>query len=171
MDHDQKARLNFELSRWVAAIISVALIALLVAIVRPAFAHENEAPEPANAQVSEAMAECQTWAARAAWGANARFLGAKGEFEYMELDRLKTIFGEVLEGHLASMAKIPVAKRDDLTDAERMQAQGEYEKAAFAGWKQAGVWMADKRPNPGIFTLHAIFYGACMKATKEVDAQ
>ena len=67
---------------------SIGLAAVLMLSSGAALAHESEPeldPDPALA----AMRYCQTVGVRAAWGAQARFLGAPAQFKYIAQAPLK----------------------------------------------------------------------------------
>ena len=73
-----------------------------------------------------AMRYCQTIGVRAAWGAQARFLGAPSLFKYIPEKPLKKMFmGET---------EIP-ADGIYVLDALDLEQRQHYEEVAFAGWK------------------------------------
>jgi hypothetical protein len=117
-----------------------------------AAAHEVDPPtdpEPAQA----AMRYCQTVAVRAAWGAQARFLGAPAQFKYIGEAQLKRLF----MGEVADIPHDAIYVREDLD----LEARQHYEEAAFYGWKQADAWVREGRERPEYEVLAALFYQGC----------
>jgi hypothetical protein len=99
-----------------------------------------------------AMRYCQTVGVRAAWGAQARFLGAPAVFRYVPEAPLRQMFmGE---------SAIPT---DGIYVLETLDARErrEYEECAFWGWKQADRWVREGRPQPEFTVLAAMFYQSC----------
>jgi hypothetical protein len=142
---------------------SIALAAVLTAVSAAAVAHESEPqvdPDPALA----AMRYCQTLGIRAAWGAQARFLGAPAQFKYIAQAPLKRMFmGEIKD--------IPHDAIYVLEDMDLQQRQ-QYEEAAFYGWKQADGWVRAGRERPEYETLAAVFYNGCKQSlTAATQAQ
>ena len=103
-----------------------------------------------------AMRYCQTVGVRAAWGAQARFLGAPGTFKYIAQAPLKKMF-------MGAVADIP---NDAIYVLEEMNLdqRREYEETAFYGWKQADKWVREGRERPEYEVLAAVFYDGCKKA-------
>src|SRR5690349_9455173 len=131
---------------------SIGLAAIALALSGAVCAHESEPqldPEPALA----AMRYCQTIGVRAAWGAQARFLGAPARFKYIAQAPLKQMF-------MGEVSGIPTDAIYVLEDMNLQQRQ-EYEEAAFSGWKQADAWMRDGRERPEYEVLAALFYNGC----------
>ena len=103
---------------------------------------------PANA----AMRYCQTIGVRAAWDAQARFLGAPSLFKYIPEKPLKKMFmGE---------AEIP-ADGIYVLDVLDLEQRQHYEEVAFAGWKAADSWVNDGKTRPEYEVLAALFYKRC----------
>jgi hypothetical protein len=142
---------------------SIGLAAVAMALSGAACAHESEPqldPEPALA----AMRYCQTVGVRAAWGAQARFLGAPARFKYIAQAQLKQMF-------MGETSDIPTDAIYVLEDMNLQQRQ-EYEEVAFSGWKQADAWMREGRERPEYEVLAAVFYNGCKQSlTKEAEAK
>ena len=132
-----------------------ALAACLLGFTGNAFSHESDPqvdPEPS----WESMRYCQTIGVRAAWGAQARFLGAPAQFKYIAHAPLRKMF-------FAEPKDIPVDGiyvMDDLNLQERQQ----YEEMAFYGWKQADKWVQEGRERPEYEVLAALFYNSCKQS-------
>ena len=126
--------------------------AILLVLSGASPAHEFESPvdDPAAAA---SMRYCQTFAVRAAWGAQARFRGAPATFTYIPEARLKSMF-------MGDAAEIP---GDAIYVLERLSIdqRREYEEAAFYGWKQADSWVREGREGPEYEVLAAVFYRGC----------
>ena len=137
----------------------VALLASLVAMPCIGFAHETEPPLEAT-PVMAAMRYCQTQGVRAAWGAQARFLGAPATFKYIPQAPLKKMF----MGDVADIRSDAIYVLDELDLDERRA----YEESAFYGWKQADRWVAEGRERPEYEVLAAVFYQSCKQ---ELTAQ
>jgi len=121
-------------------------------------AHQSEPPlddSPATA----AMRYCGTVGVRAAWGAQARFLGAPATFKYIPEARLRKMF----MGEASEIPGDAIYVLDELSLDERR----EYEETAFYGWKQADHWMREGRERPEYEVLAALFYRGC---TQELTA-
>jgi hypothetical protein len=130
----------------------MALLAALAVIPCTGFAHQSEPslePTPAIA----AMRYCQTQGVRAAWGAQARFLGAPASFKYIPVAPLQKMF----MGDVADVPGDAIYVLDEL-DLEERRA---YEETAFYGWKQADRWVTEGRERPDYEVLAAVFYQAC----------
>ena len=142
---------------------SVALAAVALAFSGAVCAHDSEPqvdPEPAQA----AMRYCQTIGVRAAWGAQARFLGAPARFKYIARAELRQMF-------MGEATDIPTDAIYVLEDMNLQQRQ-EYEETAFSGWKQADRWMREGRERPAYEVLAALFYNGCKQSlTAMPDAQ
>src|SRR5689334_19303281 len=83
-----------------------------------------------------AMRYCQMVGVRAAWGAQARFLGAPAVFKYIPEKPLKKMF--------MGDAEIP----DDgiyVLDSLDLEQRQHYEEVAFTGWKAADGWQGTAR--------------------------
>lgn len=136
-------------------IFAAALFALFSNL---SFAHGVDDFVPAEPPYDEtpviaAMRYCQTVGVRAAWGAQARFLGAAATFKYIQEAPLKKMF-------MGSVADIPndaIYVLEDMNLEERRQ----YEEVAFHGWKQADKWVKDGKERPEFEVLVAIFYNDC----------
>lgn len=111
-----------------------------------------------------AMRYCQTVGVRAAWGAQARFLGAPATFKYIAETPLRKMF-------MGDVAEIPTDAIYVLDDMSLDQRR-EYEETAFFGWKQADKWVRDGRERPEYEVLAAVFYQGCKsEMTAEVQDQ
>jgi hypothetical protein len=128
------------------------LFALLVfALSGAALAHESE-PIPDETPALAAMRYCQMIGVRAAWGAQARFLGAPAVFKYIAENPLKKMFfGD---------AQIP---NDGIyvLDSMDLEQRRMYEEVAFSGWKAADHWVRDGKERPDFEVLAAVFYKNC----------
>jgi hypothetical protein len=142
---------------------SIGIPVLLLAMSGTALAHDSEPtldPDPALA----AMRYCQMMGVRAAWGAQARFLGAPARFKYIAQAPLKQMF-------MGEVSDIPTDGIYVLEDMNLEQRQ-QYEEAAFYGWKQADAWMREGRERPEYEVLAAVFYNGCKQSlTSASDAQ
>jgi hypothetical protein len=130
----------------------VALLAALAGMPCIGFAHETEPPLEAT-PVMAAMRYCQTQGVRAAWGAQARFLGAPATFKYIPEAPLQKMF----MGDVADIRADGIYVLDELDLDERRA----YEESAFYGWKQADRWVAEGRERPDYEVLAAVFYQSC----------
>jgi hypothetical protein len=133
----------------------ISLAAVLTAISSAALAHDSEPqvdPEPAHA----AMRYCQTVGVRAAWGAQARFLGAPARFKYIAQAPLRQMF----MGEATDIPNDAIYVLDEMNLQERQ----EYEESAFSGWKQADAWMREGRERPEYEVLAALFYNGCKQS-------
>ena len=111
-----------------------------------------------------AMRYCQTVGVRAAWGAQARFLGAPATFKYIPETPLRKMF-------MGDVAEIPTDAIYVL-DEMSLDQRREYEETAFFGWKQADKWVRDGRERPEYEVLAAVFYQVCKsEMTAEVQDQ
>ncbi|MBI3528374.1 MAG: hypothetical protein HY067_10440 [Betaproteobacteria bacterium] len=116
-----------------------------------AFANDTE-PVMDESQVLEAMRYCQTAAVRAAWGAQARFLGAPPLFKYISETPLKRMF----------MGDDPIpADAIYVLDELNAKERHEYEAVALHGWTQADTWVREGRKQPDYELLAAVFYQGC----------
>jgi hypothetical protein len=107
-----------------------------------------------------AMRYCQVVGVRAAWGAQARFLGAPAVFKYIPESPLKKMFmGDTEIPHDAIY----------VLDSMDLEQRRQYEEVAFTGWKQADRWVNDGRERPEFEVLAALFYKSC-KDTLTVGA-
>src|ERR1044071_9096415 len=100
------------------------LAALSLVLSAGAFAHQT-APVLDDNAANAAMRYCQTVGIRAAWGAQARFLGAPAVFKYIPESPLKKMF--------MGDAEIP---HDAIYVLESMDLEQRriYEEVAFNGW-------------------------------------
>jgi len=137
---------------------SAAAVVVLV-LSAEAYAHESD-PVTDETPALAAMRYCQMVGVRAAWGAQARFLGAPAVFKYIPESPLKKMFmGDAQIPHDA----IYVLESMDL-EQRRM-----YEEVAFSGWKAADRWVSDGKERPEFEVLAAVFYKNC-KDTLTVGA-
>jgi len=116
-----------------------------------AVAHESD-PITDETPALAAMRYCQMIGVRAAWGAQARFLGAPAVFKYIPESPLKKMFfGD---------AQIP---NDGIYVLESMDLEQRrmYEEVAFSGWKAADRWVQDGKERPEFEVLAAVFYKNC----------
>jgi len=130
----------------------IALLGALLTVSCAVAAHQMEPPLEATPALA-AMRYCQTQGVRAAWGAQARFLGAPASFKYISAAPLKKMF----MGDVADVPGDAIYVLDELDLDERRA----YEESAFYGWKQADRWVADGRERPEYEVLAALFYQAC----------
>lgn len=122
--------------------------------------HEGEPPHwsPPNPEIpntvdNAAMRYCLTVGVRAAWGAQARFLGAPAVFKYIsEKPLFKMFVGDVTE--------IPTDAIYVLNELNLDQRRT-YEETAYYGWKQADRWIREGRERQDYEVLSAIFYNGC----------
>jgi hypothetical protein len=124
-----------------------------------ASAHESD-PVTDETPAMAAMRYCQVVGVRAAWGAQARFLGAPAVFKYIPESPLKKMF--------MGDAEIP---HDGIyvLDSMDLEQRRIYEEVAFNGWKAADRWVADGKERPEFEVLAAVFYKSC-KDTLTVGA-
>jgi len=134
--------------------------ALSLVLSAGAFAHQT-APvlddNPANA----AMRYCQTVGVRAAWGAQARFLGAPAVFKYIPENPLKKMF--------MGDAEIP-SDGIYVLDSMDLEQRKLYEEVAFSGWKAADGWVQAGKERPEFEVLAAVFYKNCKDSLTVGDA-
>jgi len=102
-----------------------------------------------------AMRYCQMVGVRAAWGAQARFLGAPSVFKYIPEKPLKKMF--------MGDAEIP-GDGIYVLDALDLEQRQHYEEVAFTGWKAADGWVNDGKARPEFEVLAALFYKSCKDA-------
>ena len=133
--------------------------ALLCLVSGVAYAHESD-PVMDESPALAAMRYCQVVGVRAAWGAQARFLGAPAVFKYIPESPLKKMFmGDSEIPHDAIY----------VLDSMDLEQRRLYEEVAFNGWKQADRWVSDGRERPEFEVLAAVFYKDC-KDTLTVGA-
>jgi hypothetical protein len=101
------------------------------------------------------MRYCLTVGVRAAWGAQARFLGAPATFKYIPEKPLQKMF----MGDPNEIPNDAIYVLDELNLDQRRS----YEESAFYGWKQADKWIRDGRERQDYEVLSAIFYQGCKK--------
>ena len=130
----------------------IALLAALASMPSIGFAHEDEPPLESTPAMA-AMRYCQTQGVRAAWGAQARFLGAPASFKYIPIAPLQKMF----MGDVADIPADAIYVLDELDLDERRA----YEETAFYGWKQADRWVTEGRKRPDYEVLAALFYQNC----------
>ena len=131
---------------------STLILTGLLLLSSSAIAHDN-APILDETPALAAMRYCQTVAVRAAWGAQARFLGAPATFKYIPETPLKKMF-------MGDVAEIPTDGIYVL-DEMNLDQRREYEETAFYGWKEADKWVRDGRERPEYEVLAAVFYQGC----------
>jgi hypothetical protein len=134
---------------------SIGVAAVAMALSGAACAHDSDPtlePDPALA----AMRYCQTIGVRAAWGAQARFLGAPAHFKYIAQAPLQRLF----MGEASDIPTDAIYVLDEMS----LQQRQEYEEAAFSGWKQADAWMREGRERPQYEVLAAVFYNGCKQS-------
>jgi hypothetical protein len=151
-------------SRALRALSNCRLIgaAFLVAVSGNALSHSTELPVDAD-PAAAAMRYCQTVSVRAAWGAQARFLGAPATFKYIAEAPLRKMFG----GGIEDIPTDGIYVLDEL-DLEQRQR---YEEVAFYGWKQADNWVREGRARPAYEVLAAVFYNGCKQAMTHPSVQ
>ena len=133
--------------------------ASLLTVSGVACAHESD-PIMDESPALAAMRYCQVVGVRAAWGAQARFLGAPAVFKYIPESPLKKMFmGDTEIPHDAIY----------VLDSMDLEQRRQYEEVAFTGWKQADRWVNDGRERPEFEVLAALFYKSC-KDTLTVGA-
>ena len=97
----------------------VALLASLVVAPCGGFAHEMEPPLEATPAMA-AMRYCQTQGVRAAWGAQARFLGAPATFKYIAEAPLRRMFiGDVADIRTDAIYVLDELDLDERREYER----------------------------------------------------
>jgi hypothetical protein len=133
---------------------SLGLAAALFLFAVGAPAHDEDPPVDETPALA-AMRYCQTVGVRAAWGAQARFLGAPAVFRYIPEAPLKKMF-------TGAVSEIPTDAIYVLEDLDLSQRR-EYEEVAFFGWKQADRWVREGRKQPDYQVLAALFYHGCKK--------
>ena len=102
------------------------------------------------------MRACLTTAARAAWGAQARILGAPAIFKYIPAAPLKKMFW----GDAAGIPADAIYVLDELDLDQRR----EYEESALYGWKEANRWLNNGQDKQDYEVLVAMFYQACKQS-------
>lgn len=125
--------------------------AVVFALSCAAFAHDTD-PQTDETPALAAMRYCQTIGVRAAWGAQARFLGAPAVFKYIPEAPLKKMF--------MGDAEIP-GDAIYVLDTLDLEQRRLYEEVAFGGWKAADVWVKDGKDRPEFEVLAAVFYHSC----------
>lgn len=122
--------------------------------------HEGEPPHwsPAppnvpNTSENAIMRYCLTVGVRAAWGAQARFLGAPAVFKYIPEKPLQKMF----MGEVTDIPTDAIYVLDELNLDQRRS----YEESAYYGWKQADRWVKEGRERQEYEVLSAIFYNGC----------
>ena len=131
---------------------SILWAAAACALSGSAFAHDSEPPLDPTPQTA-AMRYCLTEGVRAAWGAQARFLGAPATFKYVSEGFLKKMF----YGEATDIPTDAIYALDAMNTDERRA----YEEAAFYGWKQADRWVREGRDRQEYEVLSAVFYQGC----------
>ena len=144
--------------RWYAKRTIPIIVTALLVMPLTGLAHTIEAP--LDETPAAAMRYCQTQGIRAAWGAQARFLGAPAAFKYVSVNSMQSMF----MGDVAGIPGDAIYVLDELDLDERRA----YEESAFYGWKQADRWVAEGRERPDYEVLAAVFYQSCKR---ELTAQ
>jgi hypothetical protein len=124
----------------------------LLALSCTAFADDSEPQVEPTPDVA-AMRYCMTVGVRAAWGAQARFLGAPANFKYIGEAPLKKMF----YGDTSEIPNDAIYVLDELNLDQRRT----YEETAFFGWKQADRWLREGRVRQDYEVLAAVFYQGC----------
>jgi hypothetical protein len=129
------------------------------------FAHEDDelVPEPINPEQSEQLHSCLVQAARAAWGADARFHDAPRIFKRVPMDEVYAM----MTGKDAA-GKFKAIPNDGIYIAEELGLGTDYvayTKAAGMGWDQADDWAKAGRKPINRSIMVAIFADGCKKAT------
>jgi hypothetical protein len=151
--------MGYRLTGTLAALMGVNMIraitaAVVFALSFAAFGHDSE-PQADETPALAAMRYCQTIGVRAAWGAQARFLGAPAVFKYIPETPLKKMF--------MGDTEIPVDGIYVLDTLDLYQRR-QYEEVAFNGWKQADRWVQDGKDRPEFEVLAAVFYHDCKES-------
>ena len=131
--------------------------AVLFLLSNSVLAHDSHPPAeqtPAAAQ----MQYCLSAGVRAAWGAQARFLGAPAVFRYIPEAPLRKMF----VGEVSGIPTDAIYVLEDLDLAQRR----EYEELAFYGWKQADRWVREGRDQMDYEFLSAVFYQGCTQSLR-----
>ena len=157
--HNERDGHRISLCRWYAKRAIPIIVSALLVTPLTGFAHTIEAPLD-ETPAAAAMRYCQTQGVRAAWGAQARFLGAPATFKYIPEAPLQKMF----MGEVADIRSDAIYVLDELDLDERRA----YEESAFYGWKQADRWVAEGRDRPDYEVLAAVFYQSCKQ---ELTAQ
>lgn len=116
-------------------------------------------PQVPNTPENAVMRYCLTFGVRAAWGAQARFLGAPATFKYIPEKPLQKMF-------MGETKDIPT-DAIYLLDQMNLDERREYEEVAFYGWKQADRWVREGRNPQDYEILSAIFYNGCKEDYKK----
>jgi hypothetical protein len=133
--------------------------ALLLFLSGAACAHDSD-PVTDETPAVAAMRYCQVIGVRAAWGAQARFLGAPAVFKYIAENPLRKMFmGDTEIPHDAIY----------VLESMNLEERRTYEEVAFNGWKAADLWVAGGKERPEFEVLAALFYKSC-KDTLTVGA-
>ena len=131
---------------------SILWAVVLSALSGSVLGHDDEPPMLDPTPRDAAIRYCLTEGVRAAWGAQARFLGAPATFKYVPEAPLKKMFyGE---------AEIP-SDAIYVLDSMTLDDRRAYEEAAFYGWKQADRWVREGRERQDYEVLSAVFYQGC----------
>ena len=142
----------------------IVLFASVMVVPCSGFAHVHEMEQPREATpTASAIRACQTKGVRAAWGAQARFLGAPATFKYIPEAPLRKMF----MGDIADIRADAIYVLDELETEERR----DYEESAFYGWTQADRWLADGRERPEYEVLVALFYQGCKEDLMRSDGK
>ena len=143
-----------DLEKRTACTCRTVLAGALMLLSSALWAHDND-PQTDETSVQAAMRYCLTVGVRAAWGAQARFLGAPAVFKYVSERPLKKMFmGD------AAIPSDAIYVLDEMDLNQRRQ----YEEIAFHGWKEADKWVQEGREQPDYEVLTAIFYQGCKES-------
>ena len=136
---------------------AVGVAAVLLLLSHSVLAHDAEPPLDQRPAVAN-MQYCLSAGVRAAWGAQARFLGAPAVFRYIPEAPLRKMFA----GDVSGIPTDAIYVLEDLDLAQRR----EYEELAFYGWKQADRWVREGREQMDYEFLSAVFYNGCTQSLR-----
>lgn len=136
---------------------AIGVTAVLFCFSIGARAHDADPPVEPTPAVGR-MQYCLSAGVRAAWGAQARFLGAPAVFRYIPEAPLRKMF----VGEISGIPSDAIYVLEDLDMAQRR----EYEELAFYGWKQADRWVREGRERMDYEFLSAVFYQGCTQSLR-----
>jgi len=136
---------------------AVGVAAVLLLLSNSVLPHDADPPVDQTSAVAD-MQYCLRAGVRAAWGAQARFLGAPAVFRYIPEAPLKKMF----VGEVSGIPTDAIYVLEDLDLAQRR----EYEELAFYGWKQADRWVREGREQMDYEFLSAVFYNGCTQSLR-----
>jgi hypothetical protein len=145
------------------AVFCVVMICMWIGGAQMATAHEDAPPPSSDPKGDEVKHMCLVIGARAAWGAEANYMGAPLTFKYVDHDEASKIFRMQPEQMPADAIYLWDAFGEDFT------MKREFEETVQIGWKAAEKWrhMEQAAPFPGYEVLMGIFYQSCLaQATK-----